>query len=727
MSYDFPSNPVQGQEFTPVMGGQIYVWYSPRWLVKGNPPLGGGAASIGIEEAPVNGKQHARFNATWSELPANATWANLSGKPATFPPEAHVHAQSEVTGLPAALSAKESVIASGTVTQWWRGDKTWQSLPVTDWTAVANKPTTFTPSVHGHTQNEIQNLIADLSGKAPTVHTHAQVDVVGLTTALAGKEASISSGTTAQYWRGDKSWQTLPTYDWTSLSGKPSTFPPSTHSHAIADVTDLQNQLNLKAASTHTHAYSALTGIPLSFTPSAHVHAQADVTNLVADLGLKALKASPVFTGTVTCDAINADAITGTSGVFSSSLEAGVTITAKGAASGNVHLWLRGPANEDRMVLYTASASAGSTSLRVGGTQTFIFGSTGLFTSPAGISTTTGAFSGALSAASISTTGAISAGGSITGGIHVYSDNYVYANAGHFIGTAATAVIGTASGGVGIVYLRPAGYSNPSKQTIVDGSSGNLTCSGHILSNTGYFVGSASTAILGNVSGAGTVLLRPNGHGSGLGQAYVNNSGDLYVYRSIDANGNVTAAQNFISSTAALVLGVTSSTGAIYLRPVNSTETEQAIYTSQGNLHIGNQGYKATSGSWAATSDARIKNIIGDYEFGLAEIRELKVRRYTYKGNETLIAPPNSAMPCQDSPHYRAAINKEIYVSLVAQEAEAVMPDLVTQGEAWIDGQKVEDFRTLDPTNVTWALVNAVRELADRLEIAEAKLKEKTA
>ena len=45
---------------------------------------------------------------------------------------------------------------------------------------------------------------------AAATHTHAQSDITGLPTALSGKEPTITAGTTAQYWRGDKSWQTLP-------------------------------------------------------------------------------------------------------------------------------------------------------------------------------------------------------------------------------------------------------------------------------------------------------------------------------------------------------------------------------------------------------------------------------------------------------------------------------------------------------------------------------------
>ncbi len=51
--------------------------------------------------------------------------------------------------------------------------------------------------------------VPGLAGKANTVHTHAIADVTNLQPSLDAKEPTIASGTTAQYWRGDKSWQTL--------------------------------------------------------------------------------------------------------------------------------------------------------------------------------------------------------------------------------------------------------------------------------------------------------------------------------------------------------------------------------------------------------------------------------------------------------------------------------------------------------------------------------------
>lgn len=44
-----------------------------------------------------------------------------------------------------------------------------------------------------------------------------------------------------------------PSVAWADITGKPSTFPPDTHSHSIAQVTGLQTQLDGKAAAVHTH------------------------------------------------------------------------------------------------------------------------------------------------------------------------------------------------------------------------------------------------------------------------------------------------------------------------------------------------------------------------------------------------------------------------------------------------------------------------------------------
>jgi hypothetical protein len=55
------------------------------------------------------------------------------------------------------------------------------------------------------TLNELAAAIGDDANYASTVAT----SISNINSSLSGKENSIASGTTGQYWRGDKSWQTL--------------------------------------------------------------------------------------------------------------------------------------------------------------------------------------------------------------------------------------------------------------------------------------------------------------------------------------------------------------------------------------------------------------------------------------------------------------------------------------------------------------------------------------
>jgi hypothetical protein len=75
-----------------------------------------------------------------------------------------------------------------------------------------------------------------------------------------------------QYGRQASGWTEV---TWSSVTGKPSTFPPSAHNHPWSDIT----------------------GKPLTFPPDPHTHAQAEVTGLIADLSARVLKAGDVMAG----------------------------------------------------------------------------------------------------------------------------------------------------------------------------------------------------------------------------------------------------------------------------------------------------------------------------------------------------------------------------------------------------------------------------------------------
>lgn len=108
-----------------------------------------------------------------------------------------------------------------------------------------------------------------------------------------------------------------------------------------------------------------------------------------------------------------------------------------------------------------------------------------------------------------------------------------------------------------------------------------------------------------------------------------------------------------------------------------------------------------TTGTWSAFSDASLKTDIVDYTSGLAEITQLRPVSFGWKNKE---------------------FGAEKNWGLVAQEVEAVMPELV--GEHNIAGADDEPniVKTVDPGRAIFALINAVKELSAQVSALQAKV-----
>ncbi len=208
------------------------------------------------------------------------TWDSVTGKPSTFPPSTHSHAISDVTGLQAAIDAKQVTLVSGTNIKTVNGSSILGSGNVVISADAAWGSITGTLS----SQTDLNSA---LSGKAATSHTHAISDTTGLQTALDGKAASSHSHVISDV-----------TGLQTALDGKQASgsYAAASHTHSISDVTSLQTTLDGKAASTHSHAISDVTGLQTaldgkqasgSYAASTHTHVIGDVTNLQTTLDAK--------------------------------------------------------------------------------------------------------------------------------------------------------------------------------------------------------------------------------------------------------------------------------------------------------------------------------------------------------------------------------------------------------------------------------------------------------
>ncbi|MEU8835205.1 tail fiber domain-containing protein [Streptomyces sp900116325] len=79
-----------------------------------------------------------------------------------------------------------------------------------------------------------------------------------------------------EFWNGTAWSDMAPTVSWSSLTGKPSTFAPATHSHDWADINAKPTTF---APSAHTHAWGEISGKPTTFPPSTHSHDWGSITS----------------------------------------------------------------------------------------------------------------------------------------------------------------------------------------------------------------------------------------------------------------------------------------------------------------------------------------------------------------------------------------------------------------------------------------------------------------
>jgi hypothetical protein len=120
------------------------------------------------------------------------------------------------------------------------------------------------------------------SGAATYNSTTGVLNIPTYTLAGLGGEPAITAGTTAQYWRGDKTWQTLPVYTLSGLGGVPTT----------RTLTINGTPFDLSADRSWTISSGAVAWGSITGTLSAQ-------TDLQTALSSKANAASPALTGTV--------------------------------------------------------------------------------------------------------------------------------------------------------------------------------------------------------------------------------------------------------------------------------------------------------------------------------------------------------------------------------------------------------------------------------------------
>jgi len=298
------------------------------------------------------------------------------------------------------------------------------------------------------------------------------------------------------------------------------------------------------------------------------------------------------------------------------------------------------------------------------------------------------------------------------------------------------------------------GVGNQALQQVSTGAS-NTGVGSYALAGATAVTGSFNTAVgkdagYNTTTDAGTVAighqaLFSNTTGSGdshnvaVGkQAMYNNATGYYSigigYRALynmNATGSNTAVgykagQNTTSGSGNTFIGIetgkvcTTGSANIHLGYGTSTSATGAaneiVISTNSDTGKGNQtGFIApgfgscyqgsNSSSWATTSDRRLKKNITDNTEGLDKITQIRVRNFEYRLPEEVDAELKST----------DAVRKTgVQLGVIAQELQAVLPDCVKEESTGV--------LRVDSDNLTWCLINAVKELKAELDALKAKV-----
>lgn len=105
-----------------------------------------------------------------AKLASLGQWDSLEGKPQAYPPTTHGHGISDVTGLQAALDSKRPSGDIQISEVLGLSQQLSQIGVAPAWASVTGKPATFPPSMHGHAQADIAGL-SELLATIPKIET----------------------------------------------------------------------------------------------------------------------------------------------------------------------------------------------------------------------------------------------------------------------------------------------------------------------------------------------------------------------------------------------------------------------------------------------------------------------------------------------------------------------------------------------------------------------------
>ena len=262
-----------------------------------------------------------------------------------------------------------------------------------------------------------------------------------------------------------------------------------------------------------------------------------------------------------------------------------------------------------------------------------------------------------------------------------YQTSYSYTSGyltsiGYQAGYSSTATVGS----YGSTYVGyKAGYSNTTgTDNVYIGSFAGTAKTGN--NNTAVGSGALSAAGVGEantiVGYRAGLAISSGTHNTCLG--YNVNLTGTTVHRGVYLGAELTPSS--VSASSEIVISGNATTG--------KGSNTGYINPSAGSMYQG-----SNSSTWATTSDQRLKKNIIDNNSGLDLITAIQIRNFEYRLPEEITE--------LDSAN---AIKKEgVQLGVIAQELQQILPECIKQESTGV--------LSVDTDNLTWYLINAVKEL----------------
>lgn len=235
----------------------------------------------------VTDEATARASADTTEATARAAGDTTNASALTA--EAAARLSADTTENTRATAAENTIAASvaAEATSRASGDATNATAITTEATARATAISTEATSRASADTTNANAISTETTARAAAITSEASTRAAAdttLTTAVNGKEPAITAGTTLQYLRGDKTWQTLPTYNPTIQNLTPSAnfsitpAPGSSPTRTFAFVASSTNLVTGTIGETSIAQASELTILNTSATNSFYITDTAGVS-----------------------------------------------------------------------------------------------------------------------------------------------------------------------------------------------------------------------------------------------------------------------------------------------------------------------------------------------------------------------------------------------------------------------------------------------------------------